>query len=236
MEIQVKNLHKNYGELEVIKNFNMMISPNKIHCIFGPSGCGKTTFINIVASLIPADEGNIEGMQEKTVSYIFQEDRLLPWATVEENILFVLESRYDEKEAQQLADKYLSLVDLTNFKNAYPRELSGGMKQRTAIARAFAYEGDVLVMDEPFKGLHLELKKDLMEYIINYGYRENRFFLFITHDVDEALYIADHIHIFQGPPLSLKQEIIVDIPHEERRSQKEKLRQYKEILLQRSKE
>lgn len=231
MKIQVKELNKSYGNLHVISNLSMDFTSNRIHCLLGPSGCGKTTFVNILAGLTDANEGRVKGVENKTFSYIFQEDRLLPWATVEENMLFVLESRYNKDEAQHLSDKYLSLVDLANFKDNYPEELSGGMKQRVTIARAFAYGGDIFVMDEPFKGLHLELKNGLMDYIINYWNQENRFFFFITHDVDEALYIADEIHIFDGPPLTLKSTTTIDIPAYDRRKHEDEIKKYKEILL-----
>lgn len=215
----------------MILNLNMDFSSDRVHCIFGPSGCGKTTFVNILTGLIDADQGEVEGVENKFFSYIFQEDRLLPWGTAEENILFALESRYNKNEAQQLADKYLSLVDLSKFKNSYPGQLSGGMKQRISVARAFAYGGDILVMDEPFRGLHLELKKGLMDYIINYWYQKNRFFFFITHDVDEALYVADDIHIFQGPPLVLKKHITIEIPSRDRRKYEKEMNGYKDLLL-----
>lgn len=231
MKIEVQHLSKSYGNLKVISDFNIDLPSDKIHCIFGPSGCGKTTFINILTGLSDADEGGIQGIENKTFSYVFQEDRLLPWATVEENMLFVLKDRYHKKERNQLVDNYLSLVGLKEFRNHYPEELSGGMRQRVAIARALAYGGDILVMDEPFKGLHLELKKGLMDYIIDYRHEKNRFFFFITHDIDEALYIADIIHIFEGPPLTLKNSITIDIPACNRGQHKDEMKQYKEALL-----
>lgn len=231
LKIQVKELFKKYKDLQVISNLNMDFSSDRIHCIFGPSGCGKTIFVNILTGLVDADEGWVEGLEGKSFSYIFQEDRLIPWATVEENMLFVLESHYSKSEARQLAGEYLSLVNLLKFKNSYPEQLSGGMKQRAAIARAFAYGGDIVVMDEPFKGLDLELKKGLMDYIINDWNHKNRFFFFITHDVDEALYIADDIHVFQGLPLTLKKQITIEIPSCDRGKYRNEMGRYKDLLL-----
>lgn len=232
MQIKVSGLHKSYGDLQVISDFNMSFSSGKIHCIFGPSGCGKTTLMNILAGVINADKGCIEGLEGKSFAYVFQEDRLLPWATIGENILFVLENRYSRAEAQERLDKYISLVELSQFKSHYPDELSGGMKQRASIARALAYGGDVLIMDEPFKGLHFELKKALMDFIISCRYQRKNFFFFITHDVEEALSLADEIYIFQGPPLTLKRRIAIDIsPCDGVNGQKEK-EKYKELLLQ----
>lgn len=232
LQIKMKEIYKAYGNLDVIVDFNMSFSSNKIHCFFGPSGCGKTTLVNILTGIIYADSGGVEGLEEKKISYVFQEDRLLPWATIEENILFVLESSYNIDEAQQLVDKYLSLVGLLKFKNHYPDELSGGMKQRVSIARAFAYGGQILVMDEPFKGLHLELKKNLMDHIINNWDHKNSFFFFITHDIDEALYLADNIYLFQGLPLTLKKQVDIDIPPYNREKYSEEMAKYKKIILQ----
>ncbi|MCC5911195.1 MAG: ATP-binding cassette domain-containing protein [Clostridiaceae bacterium] len=209
----------------------MELSSNGIHCLFGPSGCGKTTLLNILAGLSTADQGDIKGIENKTFSYIFQEDRLLPWATVEENIFLILTDSYSKREAQGLMDKYLDLVDLSKFKNYYPEALSGGMRQRVSIARAFAYEGDILLMDEPFKGLHMELKKTLMDYLISYWHQKKQLFLFVTHDVEEALYMADHIHIFQGPPMELTKKLTIDIPAGDARNKNEKIDQFKEMLV-----
>ena len=231
MELQIKELYKSYGSLEVISGLNMHFSSDRIHCFFGPSGCGKTTFLNILTGLIQPSKGEIQGFNNRTFSYIFQEDRLLPWCTVEENLLFVLESRYKKSEAMARVDQYLSLVDLEKFRKSYPEELSGGMRQRVTIARAFAYGGEIFAMDEPFKGLHLELKKTLMDYIIDYWRDKKPFFIFITHDLEEALYLADDIYVFEGSPLTLKKQITIDIPHGQRENQKEQMTQYKELLM-----
>ncbi|MDQ2085233.1 ABC transporter ATP-binding protein [Herbivorax sp. ANBcel31] len=231
MEVIINELKKSFGNLKVIDNLSLKFNSNKIHCIFGPSGCGKSTLINVMTGIISADYGTIEGLEQKKFSYVFQEERLLPWATVEENILFVLESYYKKERAKKLSDKYISLVDLSEFKTHYPDQLSGGMKQRVCIARAFAFDGDILVMDEPFKGLHLDLKKKLMNYIINYLKENNKTVFFITHDIDEALYLADSIHIFKGPPLNLKKSIKINIPSLRSKNKKEEMESLKNEIL-----
>lgn len=227
LHIQIKKVYKAYGKLQVITDFSMDFSPHRIHCLFAPSGCGKTTLLNMMAGLTKWDRGKIEGIDNKTLSYIFQEPRLLPWATVEENLLFVLESHYDKKIAKAHAEKYLALVGLLVFRNAYPKELSGGMRQRVSIARAFAYDGDTVLMDEPFKGLDFVLKKRLLKYMIENWYQKKQHVIFVTHDIEEALYLADEIHIFKGLPLTLKGEVFVDIPYEKREQEKEELQRYK---------
>lgn len=230
--IQISSLSKNFGKLTVLDNFDITFTPNKIHCLFGPSGCGKTTLLQLISGLLVPDRGQIKGIKSKSISYVFQEDRLLPWATVKENIMFVLSNRYkDKKEAEQLADRYISLVGLTQFQEYFPDQLSGGMKQRTAIARAFAYQGDILLLDEPFKGLDYQLKKLLMDYILAYWGQEKPLCLFVTHDPEEALYLADVIHVLGGPPLSKIKQLAIDIPHVERPGQAARLDEYKKCLL-----
>lgn len=215
VKLQVKNLHKSYGNLQVISNFNIDFSSDGIHCLFGPSGCGKTTLINTLVGLCSYEKGNIIGFKDKRISYIFQEDRLLPWATIEENIKFVLEN-IEKRKIDEIVDKYLSLVDLIDFKKCYPNELSGGMRQRVSIARAFAYDGDILIMDEPFKGLHFDIKKVLIDYIIDYWYEKKNVVIYITHDIDEVLYMANHIHVLSGIPLKIQKQFTIDIPHNDR--------------------
>lgn len=228
MQIKIENLSKSFGNLKVLEDFSICFSQNKINCIFGPSGCGKSTLVNLMAGIIPPDKGKTIGTENVSYSYVFQEDRLLPWETIKENIMFVLESIYDKKRAEELTHKYLSLVGLMDFKNQHPQELSGGMKQRVSIARAFAYEGDILILDEPFKGLHVEIKKELMNYIGNN--LTDKLVFFITHDVEEALYLADSIYIFKGPPLVLERQIDIDIPFSQRKNNNAELEKIKTRL------
>lgn len=210
MSIVIKNLFKSFEKIDVIRDFSMEFEKDKIHCIVGPSGCGKTTLINILTSILQKDSGDIEGIYDKNYSYVFQEDRLLPWRTVKGNILFVLEDRYSKDEANSLAERYIELVELNRFKDSYPKELSGGMKQRVSIARALAYRGDIFIMDEPFKGLDYKIKKSLMDYILSSWNNKGRYFIFVTHDMTEAVYMADYIHKMQGPPLQYVETIKVD--------------------------
>ncbi len=194
MDIKIRGLYKAYGQLQVFSGLSLDLAADKIHCFFGPSGCGKTTLANLIAGVTRADGGEIEGTAGRSFSYVFQEDRLLPWATLEENLKFVLSSRYSKEGCRAQMEKYLALVELENFRNSLPEELSGGMRQRAAIARAFACESDILILDEAFKGLHLELKKSLMDYVKQYKQRQGSLIILITHDIEDALYLADEIH------------------------------------------
>ncbi|MCG8410474.1 MAG: ATP-binding cassette domain-containing protein, partial [Bacteroidales bacterium] len=163
MHLQIEHLYKSFQETTIFKDFNLEIKKNTISCILGPSGCGKTTLLSIIGKTIKPDSGILNGFDNKTLSYIFQEPRLLPWKTVCDNISFVLNKTIDPKQKNEITLKYLNLVELNNFANHYPASLSGGMKQRVAIARAFAYPSDIILMDEPLKALDLKLKLNLIK-------------------------------------------------------------------------
>lgn len=230
MEIKLKNVQKKYSNLSVIENFNISFSDDKVHCIFGPSGSGKSTLLNIITKLENINSGEIIGTENKKFSYVFQEDRLLPWLNVEENIMFVLESNYSKSEAKEKAQKCMDLVKLSKFSKSLPRELSGGMKQRLSIARAIAYNGDIFVMDEPFKALDMEIKNELMNYIVEYCYNNNKLLIYTTHDAFEAAYMADRIYVFDGPPLKLKRQINIELPFKKRQVNVNEVKKYEESL------
>ncbi|HZJ56709.1 MAG TPA: ABC transporter ATP-binding protein [Clostridia bacterium] len=204
--IRLKNIDKTYDGLIVLKDFSIDFREGKITALLGPSGCGKTTLLNIVSGLEGYESGTIEGLDDKTFSYIFQEDRLLPWATVGGNLRFVLETGYDEDAIENILDKYLEMVGLTEYRDYFPSQLSGGMKQRVAIARAFAYPSDILLMDEAFKGLDMELKATLIESFLALWEEDRRGVIIVTHDIDEAMDIAHDIFILGGRPLEIKEK------------------------------
>ncbi|MDF1617207.1 ABC transporter ATP-binding protein [Petrocella sp. FN5] len=226
MNLSIKNIHKSYGELKVLEDFNLELDKSRIHCFFGPSGCGKTTLMHVMAGILKPDSGQIIMSSDVRFSYIFQEERLLPWMTVKENVALVLQEKAPAYVERKVLES-LSLVELSDFSQYYPSALSGGMRQRVSIARAFAYEGDVLAMDEPFKGLHLKLKQNLMDAIYKYWVLHKPFTYFITHDIDDALYIADDIYILDGPPMKIIEKINIEVPHELRKTNPELLMDYK---------
>lgn len=228
--IEIKNISKSYNDLQVFQNFNLNINKGQIICLLGASGCGKTTLLNMLSGLVKYDSGCIEGVNDKSFSYIFQETRLLPWSTLEENITFVLKSKYDKSTSQDLANEYLNLVDLQEYKDYYPHQLSGGMKQRVSIARGFAYGSEVLLMDEPFKGLDFELKSSLISDFISLWENDKRTVLFVTHDFDEALLLADVIYMLHGRPVKIKNKINIEIPQNIRKLESEVLVSYKNMI------
>lgn len=203
MGLQIKNLHKSYDDLLLFSNFDIDIAEGEITCILGPSGGGKTTLLNIIAGLVEPNGGSLVGFKDKVLSYIFQDTRLLPWKTVQENIEFVLSDSYNQTQRQGIARRFIKLVELTGFASYYPSQLSGGMRQRVAIARAFAYPSDLILMDEPLKGLDVKLKMNLLKSFSRIWQTDKRTVIFVTHDVDEALMLGHNIVVFNQTPIEV---------------------------------
>ncbi len=180
--IEVKNLVKSYGGNTVLAGISFTVPQSGIHGIFGPSGCGKTTLLRLIAGLEKADSGEITGTQGKKIAFVFQEDRLLPSCTALKNVSIVSDS--------ETALKYLKLLHLENAADKFPGEMSGGMCRRAAIARALAFGGDILILDEPFKGIEKELRDEAQSIVKEYA--KTHPVLFVTHDEDEKL-IADSV-------------------------------------------
>lgn len=211
MSLHIKNLHKSYDELLLFSNFNLDIAEGEITCILGPSGGGKTTLLNIIAGLVEPNGGNLVGFNGKVLSYIFQDPRLLPWKTVQENIEFVLTNAYEQTQRQAIASRFIKLVELTGFASYYPSQLSGGMRQRVAIARAFAYPSDLILMDEPLKGLDVKMKMNLLKAFSRIWQADKRTVIFVTHDVDEALMLGNTIIVLGDIPIAVKARVSIGI-------------------------
>jgi len=195
-EIRFINACKSYGDKIIFKDLNLNFEKNKITAILAPSGYGKTTLLNIIAGLDKLDSGNFI-MKSQNISYMFQEDRLLPWLTVYENIAFVLKSNTFKCEMESIINKYLDLVKLKEYKYYTLDKLSGGMKRRVALARAFAYKSEVLIMDEPFKGIDLALKKEIISIFLKLWERDKKTVIVVTHDVNEAKLLAHNTYFLE---------------------------------------
>ena len=216
MAFVLDRINKGFAGLEVLKDLTMQEEENRIVCILGPSGAGKTTLLNIISGVIKADSGQISGFAGHRISYLFQEPRLLPWKTVRENIDFVLKDKLVRVEREQAIDRYLEMVELSQFASYYPGKLSGGMKQRVSIARAFAYPADILLMDEPFKGLDTQLKMSLIKSFIKLWTLDRRSVFFVTHDIQEAVLIGHVVYVLTDRPAQVKGRVINPILHEQR--------------------
>ena len=204
MKIEIKNLSKAYNNEIVFERFNLTLENSKVNCIVGKSGCGKSTLLNMLAGILKFDDGEISGITKNEVSYIFQEDRLIEWLTVEENLIFALKKYYDKLELKEKIKSILSSLGLEDVKNKYPEELSGGRKQRVNIARAFGKPSKIILMDEPFKSLDYTLKYKIIDEFKNIMLNENRTVVLVTHDVDEAIYFNGNIIVFGERPVKIK--------------------------------
>lgn len=204
MRININNLNKSYGNENIFKNFNLEFNDEKVNCIIGQSGCGKSTLLNIIAGLEGIDDGNITGYLKRDISYIFQEDRLIEWLTVKENLELTLKKYFDKSLLEKEIEKILSLVGIENIKNKYPNALSGGMRQRVNIARAFGKPSKIILMDEPFKSLDYKLKYTIIDEFKTILERKKRMVILVTHDVDEAIYFQGSVIIFGSKPVEIR--------------------------------
>lgn len=194
--IRIRDFSKRFDDKLVIDNFSYDFEPQRVHGLLGPSGCGKTTLLHLLAGLLSADSGTIEGLPPKPAAFVFQENRLLPWRTALENITVT-------GVTADRAAAYLSHVGLEGEENTYPDALSGGMARRLAIARAFAYGGNCFFLDEPLHGLDLKTKSLLLDFMKTSLGGKTAFL--ITHDSEEALSLADRLFVVSGPPLRVEQ-------------------------------
>ncbi len=199
MMLEIKNLTKKYDGKTVLDNFSLVFPQRGTVCLFGPSGCGKTTLLNCIAGFERFDSGAIIGVQDRKISYLFQEDRLLPWISAKENVAAVLHGSV--KQNGEEAEKWLGLVGLAGEEDKRPAELSGGMRQRAAIARALAYSGEMYLLDEPFHALDEERKMKIVDLIQEQT--PDSLKILVTHDPHEAEMLADVTYVLSGPPIEI---------------------------------
>ena len=221
--LSVQSLSKSYGEgadaVEVLHELDVRVEPNEVVCIVGPSGAGKTTLLRCLAGLLPPTSGKVMlGDQEMTeplseVGVVFQDysRSLLPWMRTKENVAFPLQGRgMGRVQRMALAEQCLDAVGLPTVGRKYPWQLSGGMQQRAAIARALAYQSEILLMDEPFASVDAQTRFDLEDLVLDLRKRLGISVVVVTHDIDEAVYLADRVVVLSGHPATVVD--VVDVP------------------------
>ncbi len=219
--VVISNLSKSFAKenesITALRDINLEIRDDEFVCLVGPSGCGKTTLLRIIAGLETATTGSVtlDGQEitgpDPKRGMVFQEYSLFPWRTVLDNIAFGLEMKGVQKsERNRIAAEYLDLVGLTQFAGHYPYELSGGMRQRVAIARALANDPDVLLMDEPFGALDAQTRNRMQKELLSIWEKTKKTIVFVTHSVDEAVYLADRIVVLSGRPGTIRE--VLDLP------------------------
>ncbi|MDL2246830.1 ABC transporter ATP-binding protein [Methanobrevibacter sp. OttesenSCG-928-K11] len=223
MSIEIKNINKTYEshgkKTTVLKDINLDVNDGELVCLLGPSGCGKTTLLRLIAGLENADSGEIydDGKLVQGPSrdrgFIFQQYSLFPWLTVLDNVMFGLNLSDNSKEENlKAAKRYLERVGLGDVADSYPHELSGGMKQRVAIIRSLLNHTPVLLMDEPFSALDIQNRHKLQEQLIGVWKRFENTIVFVTHDVDEAVYLADKVVVMEKNPGRIKEIVDITLP------------------------
>jgi len=218
-KLDVKGLNKQFGDLQVLQNIDVAVERGEFIAVVGPSGCGKTTFLRIVAGLEPASSGTIR-LDDKALSgpggnrgFVFQNDSLLPWRTVLGNALIGPEvaGQMGPKERQRTLD-LLKLVGLGGFEGYYPRQLSGGMRQRVNLARALAIDPEILLMDEPFASLDAQTREIMQTELLRIWEQGRKTVLFVTHQIDEAVFLADRVLVFARRPGRLQESVEIELP------------------------
>lgn len=218
-KVDVDATHR-YGALVVHEGLKFSVAANEFICICGPSGCGKTTLLDMLAGILKPSQGHvlIDGRQadpkQQSISFVFQEPSTFPWLTVRENVatgLKIKGTSRDEIDAK--VSDIIRIVGLTGFEGYYPHQISGGMKQRVAIARAFATDADLILMDEPFVSLDQPTRERMQSEVLDIWRHRKRTVIFVTHNLEEAVYLADRVLILSAKPARIVAELPVRLEH-----------------------
>ena len=206
--------HGRGESVEVLRDISLSVGELEFVTLIGPSGCGKSTFLRIVDGLTPCDAGTIRisgqivSGTRPELSMVFQNFDLFPWRTTRENVEFGLEVKgWAKPDRRELSRRYIEMVGLSKFEDSYPHQLSGGMQQRVGLARALAVQPEILLMDEPFGSLDVQTRDLLQDELLRIWEKERKTVLFVTHSIEEAIYLADRIVVFTPRPTSVDREI-----------------------------
>lgn len=212
--VSVRGVSKSYKDVEALRNLSLEFPRGQLTSLLGPSGCGKTTLLKIIAGLIKANAGEVEVNGVKVEgpgpdrAFVFQDFALLPWANVMRNVSFGLELRGVAKsEREAIAEKYIKNVGLAGFERSFPHELSGGMRQRVGLARALAVDAQVLLLDEPFSAVDEQNRRKFQEDMLALVQNEKKTFIFVTHSIEEAVYVSDQIAVLLPRPSRVSEVI-----------------------------
>ena len=218
-KIEVKDLTKRFGDLLVLDKINFSVAEGEFLSIVGPTGCGKTTFLNLLSTLMPSTDGNIfidgevADPTKHNLAFVFQEPTCLPWRTVRENVAFGMEVKdVPEAEKKERLDRIMEMVGLSDCADLYPNQVSASMIQRIAVARAFSVDPDLLLMDEPYGQLDVKLRYYLEDELVNLQQKLKSTVVFVTHNIEEAVYVADRILVLSNKPTNVRAEVKVDLP------------------------
>jgi NitT/TauT family transport system ATP-binding protein/sulfonate transport system ATP-binding protein len=238
--LEISNVSKTFtnenNRKEVLTNVNFSVEENEMVVVFGPGQCGKTTLLNIIAGLEKSTGGEVTIKNKVVVApgpdraVVFQNINLFPWLTAYQNVEYSMKIRgFDKEERKREAMKYLKLVGLEGFENSYPVKLSGGMKQRVGIARAYCTKPDVMLMDEPFGALDAQTRYLMQDELLRISNTEKRTVVFVTNNIEEALYVADRIVVMTDCPSTVMEEVKIDLPHPRERTDQKFLQLRKDI-------
>lgn len=219
MALILRSVTHRFGEQKILEDLDLEVDEGCFCCVVGPSGCGKSTLLRIIAGLYQPAKGEVlldnkpPSLADGEIGFVFQEDALFPWYTVEENIKFGLKARNIAKERwDDIIEQNLHKVGLSEYRRYYPKQLSGGMKQRVAIARVLAYNPKLLLMDEPFAALDALNRNKLQMELIELWNREKKTVIFVTHNIDEAVFLAERLIIMGSQPGRIKQSLVISLP------------------------
>ncbi len=218
-KVEVNHLTKSFGSLKVLDDISFQVNDGDFLCIVGPTGCGKTTFLNSLVKLYDIDDGEIlingeeVDLNKHSIAYIMQEYSTMSWLTVKENIQFGMKVRkFSKEKLNRKTEEVLKMVGLEKFADYYPEQLSASMLQRVSIARAFAVEPDLLLMDEPYGQLDLELRFRLEDELIRIWQETKTTIVFITHNIEEAVYMSQRIMVLTNKPTKVKEDFVNPLP------------------------
>jgi len=218
MKVSFRHISMSFGGMKVLDDVSLDVAEGEFVCLLGPSGCGKSTLLNIVGGFLTPMEGEVTIDGERVSGpdprriFVFQERGVFPWLTVEENVAFGL-FELNEAEKRERVSHYVAMVGLRGFEKSYPRELSGGMKQRLEVARALAVNPDVLYLDEPFGALDSITRLQMRRELLRIWHAEKKTILFVTHDIEESVQLADRVVVLSARPGRVQRIVDVGIEH-----------------------